>query len=149
MQTLLIAGMGLQTASLFGQRSLSRAAARSAEAQGELEAQQEELGAVAREADRKGVLVNALASQIASAGTKGISAFEGSPLTILEADIEKEETATERDIFSSRLAALTRRTRGSIDKSLIRRGADIDLVSGLTKTGFQGAQAASVLGGKK
>ena len=149
MQQLLMAGTALQVGTQFGKRSLQRAAAGDVGRQSELEAQQEELGAVQREADRKQRLVSALASQIASAGTKNISAFEGSPLTILEADIEKEETATERDIFQTKLAALTKRTQGRLKRSMLRSGADIELAGGLVSTGFQATQVASVLGGKE
>ena len=82
----------------------------------ETAARQEELGAVQRESDRKQALARALASQNAAAGAKGIMAFEGSPLSVLQADIEAEEEATQRDIYQSKLAAMTARARGSIAK---------------------------------
>ena len=92
-----------------------------------------ELGAVQREADRKDRLAKAMASQNAAAGAKGIAAFEGSPLSILEADIRAEETATERDIFQTNLAALTTRVRGQIAKSSAARGATIGLIGDFSK----------------
>jgi hypothetical protein len=73
----------------------------------EILAKQEELGAVQREADRKRRLSEALSTQVASAGARGIAAFEGSPLTILKEDIRTERTATQRDKFQTRLSALT------------------------------------------
>jgi hypothetical protein len=149
MEALIPIGLGAQTVTAFGKRSLTRAAGDIGAREAETEAKEIELGAIQREGDRKGRLVEALATQIASAGTKGISAFEGSPLKIIEADIEAEETATERDVFSARLAALTRRAQGKSQKSLLKRGADIGLVSDIVGAGFQATQAASVLGGKK
>lgn len=78
-----------------------------------VQAEQEELGAVQREADRKERLAIALASQNAAAGAGGVSAFEGSPLTILKEDIRREEVATERDVFSTKLSTLTTRSRAA------------------------------------
>ncbi len=116
-----------------GQRTASKVA----ESEAKVDAQQEELGAVQREADRKARLARALASQAASTGARGISAFEGSPLTILEEDIRTEEVATERDIFQSRLGSLTTRARGSTRSKQIRQQANI----GLIKSGASIAQA--------
>lgn len=82
-----------------------------AQKSGELEvaAKQEELAAIQREGDRKARLAEALASQNAAAGARGIAAFEGSPLTILQEDIRKEEKATQRDIFQTQLGVLTKK----------------------------------------
>ncbi len=85
-----------------------------------VQAEQEELGAVQREADRKEKLAIALASQNASAGASGIAAFEGSPLTILQEDVRREEQATERDVFSTKLASLTARSRGKVKAKGLR-----------------------------
>ena len=74
----------------------------------------EEAAGVSREADRKARLADALASQNAAAGASGIAAFEGSPLTIMKADIAKEGEATKRDIFQTNLNARTLRARGRI-----------------------------------
>ncbi|MFQ6609432.1 MAG: hypothetical protein ACE5D7_01400 [Fidelibacterota bacterium] len=146
---LAIGSLFLQGATAISARSAQRAAGGITERQSEIEAKQEELGAIQREADRKGRLSSALATQIASAGTKSIAAFEGSPLRILQADIEAEEVATERDIFSTRLAALTKRTRGKTQRSLIEAGADIGALKSISQIGFQAAQLPSVLGAKK
>ncbi len=45
----------------------------------QIKSEQEDLGAKQREADRKERLAIALASQNATAGAKGVAAFEGSP----------------------------------------------------------------------
>ena len=115
------------------QFSTRRAAGDIAKGEAEVAAKQEELAAVQREADRKGRLATALASQRAGAGARGISAFEGSPLTILTEDVRREETATQRDIFQSRLSALTTRARGSLKRRQLRTGATIGLISDIGK----------------
>ena len=86
----------------------------------QIKSEQEDLGAKQREADRKERLAIALASQNATAGAKGVAAFEGSPLTILKEDVRREEVATERDKFSSSLASLTAKTRGQTQAKSLR-----------------------------
>ena len=80
-----------------------------------------------------------MASQNARAGASGIAAFEGSPLTILQADIEREEVATQRDIFSTELEAFTQRSRGSIAQKQARSESFV----GLLKSGSQFASVAT------
>lgn len=109
--------------------------------QEELKAQatQEELAGKQREADRKGRLAQALASQSASTGARGIAGFEGSPLTILEEDISREETATERDVFQTQLAARTLRTRGKV----ARKQANLAATMGLIESAEAAAKAGA------
>ncbi len=87
---------------------------KSARREAETQALAEEAAGVSREADRKERLAMALASQNAAAGSAGVAAFEGSPLTILKEDIKREQKATGRDIFQTQLAAKTLRARGKI-----------------------------------
>lgn len=94
----------------------------------EVEAKQEELAAISRERDRKSNLADALASQNAAAGARGIAAFEGSPLTILQEDIRREEVATSRDFFQSQLASATARSRGLIAETGAKGQAGLDLI---------------------
>ena len=96
----------------------------------ELSAKTAELGATQREADRKDRLAQAMATANAQAGAAGISAFEGSPLTILQQSIENEQTSTERDMFNTRISALTTRARGSAAQSQARIGAASSLIKG-------------------
>lgn len=103
-----------------------------------IQAAQSKLGATQREADRKSRLADALASQNATSGARSIAAFEGSPLTILQADIEREEVATERDKFSSELEQFTGLARGSSAKRQARTSANI----GLLQAGTSFAQAS-------
>jgi hypothetical protein len=110
-----------------------------AKGESKVQAKQTELAATAREVDRKERLASALASQNASAGARGIAAFEGSPLTILQADIEREEVATQRDIFSTELEAFTQRSRGSVAQRTARSEAFTGLLSA-------GSQFASMSG---
>ena len=105
-----------------------RAAASVAKAEGEFAAKQEKLGATQRESDRKERLATAMASQTASAGARGVAAFEGSPLAILNEDIRREEVATERDIFGSKLSAAQARLRGSNQAQSLKSQATIGLV---------------------
>jgi len=99
----------------------------------ETTAKQIELGAVQREADRTDRLARALASQTASAGARGISAFEGSPLSVLQADIETAETAQERDTFQTELKAMTQRVRGDVRKSASDQAGFLGLVGDFGK----------------
>jgi hypothetical protein len=86
--------------------------------------------AAAREADRKEALARAVSSQSAGAGAAGI-AFQGSPLTILEEDIRREEVATERDRLQTRMEYQAARLRGTVAK----RSARLQAISGLLKMG--------------
>ena len=85
-----------------------------------LQAEQQELGAKQREADRKERLAVALASQNAMAGAGGIAAFEGSPLTIMKEDVRREKQATARDVFSTQLETMTTRARAKVAKQSAR-----------------------------
>lgn len=130
-------GLGLTAGSSLLQFGQQRAAASAAEAEGKFAAKQEKLAATQRETDRKERLATAMASQTASAGARGVLAFEGSPLTILQEDIRKEEVATERDIFGSKLAAAQARLQGSNRAKALKSGATIGLLkdtSDLVKT---------------
>ena len=100
----------------------------------ELSAQTAELGATQREVDRKERLAQALSTANAQAGAAGIAAFEGSPLTILQQSIENEQTATERDMFNTRISALTTRARGQTAKRVGQVGAATSLLKGGAKT---------------
>ena len=137
----------LAIGSLVGTSLLQFGATRSAgsiaRTEAEVAAKQEELGVVQREADRKGLLARALASQTASAGSRGIAAFEGSPLSVLQADIEKEETATQRDEFSTKISALTARTRGKVAQKQANAMSVINLIGNVGKI----ASVASFGGG--
>lgn len=108
-----LGAVGSAGASLLG-FSQQRSAGKIAQREAEIGARSEELAAIAREGDRKERLASALATQTARAGAGGISAFEGSPLSVLQESIRAEETATERDVFQTRLSAMTTRTRGQV-----------------------------------
>ena len=82
---------------------MSRAQGEIAQGESEVQAKAEEAAGVTRESDRKARLIEALASQNASAGAGGIAAFEGSPLSVMKEDIRKEEVATDRDAFQTKL----------------------------------------------
>lgn len=115
-------------------------AASAAERQGEVEAQAEEIAATQRESDRKERLAEAMASQTASAGGRGVLAFEGSPLAVLNEDMRKEEVATDRDAFNARISGLGSKIRGSNLGGQLRTQAKIglltDLQSGAKTTGL-------------
>lgn len=122
----LVATAGASLLSAGSQIQAGRAQAKEAE----LSAQTAELGATQREADRKNRLAEALATANAQAGAAGIAAFEGSPLTILQQSIENEETATERDLFNTRISALTTRARGQTAKRMGQVGGATSLLKG-------------------
>lgn len=118
------------------QMSQQKAQADIALGESNIQAEQQELGAKQREADRKERLSIALASQNALAGAGGIAAFEGSPLTIMKEDVRREKQATARDVFSTKLETMTTRTRGKVakqsarGKSLIAGGQAVTQVLG-------------------
>ena len=134
--------MSLETA--YTQSRLEKAAGRQAAREAEIVAKQEEVGAIQREADRKARLSEALATQSATVGASGIAAFEGSPLTILEESIKAEETATERDIYMTRLSAMSTRAKGQMEKQASKLRARMTLTSGLGKAAVSGAQYGQI-----
>jgi len=115
--------------------NLQKDAGEIAKKEAETQAQIEELGAVQREGDRKRQLINAMAAANARAGASNVAAFEGSPLTILQEQIQQEETATERDLFNTRLSALTTRSRGRQLEAQASIGAKASLLKGLASAG--------------
>jgi len=126
---LTIAMVGVAGGSLLSAGSQIQAG-RTAAKEAELSAQTAELGATQREVDRKERLAQALATANAQAGAAGIAAFEGSPLTILQESIKAEETATESDLFNTRISALTTRARGQTAKRMGQVGAATSLLKG-------------------
>lgn len=111
--------------------------------QAEIAAKQQELGVEQREADRKDRLANALASQNAMAGARGVAAFEGSPLTVLEDSIERERVATERDKLSTELSTLAIRSQAKIGRIMGEEQARLSLFqqgSSLFSSGFGGGK---------
>jgi len=123
------AALGIAGAS-FG---LQRAGGKIARGQAEVAAKAEEAAGVSREADRKERLIEALASQNAAAGAGGIAAFEGSPLSVMKEDIRREAKATERDVFQTRLRAMTLRARGKIAERQAKTSAAIGLITTATE----------------
>lgn len=118
---------GLTAGSSLMQFGATRQAGAQEQYEAEQEAKLEETAAIQREADRKQRLSQALASQIASSGARNIVAFEGSPLAVMQEDINREKVATERDVFGAKLGAMTKRARGSSAK----RAADYSAFGGL------------------
>ena len=89
---------------------------------------QEEVALTARERDRKSKLADALASQNASAGARGVAAFEGSPLTILKEDVRREDVASKRDVLQSQISQLTTKARGIVAQRTAKTKANIGLI---------------------
>ena len=87
-------------------------ASKIAKQQGKLETRQIRLNALSREADRKDALAKAMASANARSGTKGIAAFEGSPLAILNNMERQEADTSQRDQYMTDLAATTAKYKG-------------------------------------
>jgi len=131
------AAVGMAGVSLL-QFGLQRSAAEIERAEAETSANAEELGAKQREADRKGRLSAALASQNAEAGAKGVAAFEGSPLAIMDADIALEQEATQRDVFQTKLKSEALRSSGKIRGRHSKIGANIGLLSGVGSAAMVG-----------
>lgn len=102
--------------------------AKDQQAQAEIAAKQQELQVVQREADRKDRLASALSTLSARAGAGGISAFSGSPLTILQDSIERERVGTERDIFQTSLTTLAGRSTARARRRAAQQSAGLGLV---------------------
>ena len=113
---------------------LQRAQGDIARGEAEVAAKAEEAAGVSREADRKGRLAEALASQNASAGASGIAAFEGSPLSVMKEDVRREKVATERDKFQTKLKSMTLKARGKIAQRQAKTGANIGLITSAEET---------------
>jgi len=141
---LMLAGTAMSLSTAYTQGKLERSAGRQTAREAEIVASQEELGAIQREADRKARLSEALATQSATVGASGIAAFEGSPLTVLEESIKAEETATERDIFMTRLSAMSTRAKGRMTEKAAKIRSDISLMGSLGQAGVTGAQYAQI-----
>lgn len=113
-------------------------AAKLAETEGKLAAQMEDVAAMQRETDRKLELARAVSSTRASASGRGILANVGSPLSVIESQIEQEKIDTERDKFNAKIAAQSARYRGAARSGEIRGEATVSLLrsfSDQAKTG--------------
>lgn len=119
-----------------------RAAGKIARYESQVQAKQEELAAVAREADRKAKLTEALASQNASAAAGGVVAFEGSPLAVIKEDIRLAKQDSRRDAFQSSLARKTYIARGKIAETQAKTAANIGLIRAIESKAAS-AQGAS------
>ena len=110
---------------------MQRAQGDIARGEAEVAAKSEEAAGVSRESDRKSRLAEALASQNAAAGAGGIAAFEGSPLSVMNEDIRRAETATGRDEFQTKLKSMTLKSRGKIAQRQAKTGANIGLITAI------------------
>lgn len=102
---------------LFGATSLMQiggalTAGKIAKTQSKLERKQLQLQLQARETDRKEALAQAMAAANAASGTKGIAAFEGSPLAMLEQMEMRSMEESQRDKYMTDLAKTTEKYRG-------------------------------------
>lgn len=88
-----------------------------------------------READRKENLSRQLASVIATSGAKGVSAFEGSPLSVLRQVSRETDISSERDKFNTQLQQLTAKQRAKMNKQMGRASGIAGLVSAGIGTG--------------
>jgi len=129
---LMIGSMGLMAYSAAGQYSGTKAAGEMQRMEYEAQAELEELAATQQEGDRKARLAEAMASQVAGSGASGIAAFQGSPLTILQADMEAEQRATQRGRFQSGLAAEGFRMKGKVGEKMSAQQAKLGLLSNIS-----------------
>lgn len=104
-------------------------AGKMAKRQSSLEGKQIRLNALSREVDRKESLAKALATANASSGTKGIAAFEGSPLAILEQMETNVADESERDKYMTNLASTTAKYKGKQAKAGYQSQAAMSILS--------------------
>jgi len=119
-----------------------RAAGKIQKYESRVAAKQEEVAAIAREADRKELLAEALASQNATAAASGLMSFEGSPLTVMREDMRAAARDTQRDSFQSNLASMTLKARGAIAERQAKTSANIGLIRA-----FESKASAAAKGG--
>lgn len=117
-------------------------AASLASTEGKLAAEMEDVAALQRETDRKLELARAVSTTRARASGAGISVNVGSPLAIIEQQIEQEKIDTDRDKFNAKIAAQSARYRGAAEAGQIRGAATISLL----KSAEQAAMNASSAG---
>ncbi|MCP4273001.1 MAG: hypothetical protein GY781_13750 [Gammaproteobacteria bacterium] len=99
------------------QLSSARSAGKLALKESKIEGRKLNLQNLSREVDRKEALAKAMATANAQSGIKGIAAFEGSPLSVLE-NLERDvEQDMERDDFMTDLAKTTSKYRGKAQKA--------------------------------
>lgn len=108
-----------------------RQAASMASQEGKLAQQAENMGATQRETDRKSRLADAISMQVASASGRGVSAFSGSPLAVINDSIRREQRATDTDKFNSKIAGLTARYKGEAAAGQIRGQAAVGLLKSI------------------
>lgn len=93
------------------------------------QAENETINARLRNNERMSRLLDVMAINNASLGMRGISS-EGSPQTILEADVRKASRGAQSDLFTARSASLSLRARASA----ARRTSNIRAASSLLGT---------------
>jgi hypothetical protein len=140
-----MASLIVSAAAMGGSVMSKRAQADIERGQAEVAADQEELKFTQREADRKDRLASAIASQNALSGARGVAAFEGSPLSILNDSIERERVATERDKFSTDLTALAMRSGAKVRQRLARVNAQIGMAQSIGS--MMGSKGGGSMGG--
>ena len=118
------AGLGLAGLSFVQQSGAASMAAR----EGQLAAEMEDVAALQRETDRKLELARAVSTTRARASGAGIAVNVGSPLAIIEQQIEQEKIDTERDKFNAKIAAQSARYRGAAEAGQLRGQAGISLL---------------------
>lgn len=114
-------------------------AASMARKEGKLAQQAEDVAATQRESDRKARLADAISTQVAMSGARGVSAFEGSPLSVMRESRRREALATDRDRFNAKIAGLSARYRSEATAGQIRGQAAV----GLLKSAEDAAKTAA------
>lgn len=106
-------------------------AASLASTEGNLAAEMQDVAALQRETDRKLDLARAISTTRAKASGAGIVTNVGSPLSIIEQQIEQEKIDTERDKFNAMISAQSARYQGAARAGQIRGQATLSLLRGV------------------
>ena len=117
-------------------------AAKMASTEGKLAAEMEDVAAMQRETDRKLDLARAVSSTRAAASGSGILGNVGSPLSVIEQQIEQSQIDTERDKFNTKIAQQSARYRAAAQAGQIRGQAGLSLL----KSGVNAASTISKKG---
>lgn len=111
--------------------SQARNQAKTIRAEENLNARQEDARITAEEADRKTMLADALASQAASAAGRGVSAFEGSPLTVMAETSRRSDAEGERNRFSSKTSKQAGLYKARSKAGQVKSKARLSLIKGV------------------
>lgn len=111
------------------------------EREGRLASEMEGVAALQRETDRKIELMKSISSQRARAGASGISVSIGSPVSVINKQLEDAERDVDRDKFNTKIAQSTAIYKSKLKSGQLRGKAQKSLIE------FGGGALSGIFGG--